>query len=302
VAVALAYATYRWIEIPIRRKVWLTSPRSLLTMVGISFVILTAFGVHVVVTDGASYRFGEKARAFLVARIQSYTKRCDASARIFDPKSPICQHRADVADKRKILLWGDSHASMLIPMLKQLAEKNATSLYVNVRNCRPLVEPHACNAAVHANVMAKIKEKSINGVMFASSWGGLNSPVLAQQFTETVVTLSQQNVTVWLVVDSPGGVELDPVTAYAKNPENPQVGSIDLAAYDKNSRLLELALFRQLRDKLPKVHIIDASSVFCDQTKCWGGKGNSVWYRDGTHLNDAGTLAASTFFLPAFQQ
>lgn len=299
---ALAYASYRWLEMPIRRRVRLASSRSLLTTVAISFVALIAFGVHVEATDGASYRFSEKARAFLVARIQSYTKRCDISTRIFDPTSPICAHREEVSDKRKILLWGNSHASMLIPMLKQLAEQNGTSLYVNTRNYRPLVEPDASNAEVHAKIMKKIKEKSISGVIFASSWGGLDSPALEQQFTATVSALTQQNVTVWLVVDSPGGSELDPVTAFAKNPENPKVGSISMAAYNKNSRLMELALFQRLRDQFPDVHIIDASSVLCDQAQCWGGKGSEVWYRDATHLNNAGSLAVAVFFLPVFQQ
>lgn len=301
VTFVFAYASYRWLEIPIRRKIWLATPRRLMTVVLLFFVAIWVFGIHVVITDGASYRFNEKARSFLVARIQSYTKRCDVSVRIFDPTSPICKHREDASNQRKILLWGNSHASMLIPMLTKLAEQNNTSLYVNVRNCRPLVEPGACNSDVRAQVMRKIKEKMINNVIFASSWGGLNTPELEQQFTETVSVLTQQNVTIWLVVDSPGGIELDPIRAITKNPENPQINSISLTEYNKNSRLMELAVFQRLKAKFPHVHIIDTSPVFCGETQCWGGKGNEVWYRDPTHLNNAGAQATSGYFLPAFQ-
>ena len=297
----LAYVSYRWLEIPIRRKVWLTSPFSLLTAATITFGTLTVFCIHVYVTDGASYRFNEKARAFLTARIQSYTKRCDVSAIAFNPFSPICKLRAEVSDQRKLLLWGNSHASMLIPMLKQLAEQNRTSLYVNTNNCRPLAEPTACNADINARIMAKIKEKAIGSVIFASSWGGIDDPALEHQFTNTVSSLSEQNVTIWLVVDSPSGAALDPVTAFTQNPDNPQFGSIALDAYNKNSRLKELALFQRLQEKFPNVHIIDASLVLCDKTQCWGGKGNDVWYRDSGHLNNAGSLAVSDFFLPSFQ-
>lgn len=297
----LACVSYRWLEIPIRRKAWLTSPLSLLAAVIITFGTLTVFCIHVYVTNGASYRFNEKARAFLTARIQSQTKRCDVSSLAFNPFSPICKLREDGSDQRKLLLWGNSHASMLIPMLKQLAEQNKTSLYVNTKNCSAMTESAACNANLRAKIMAIIKEKSIDSVIFAATWGGIDDLTLQRQFTDTVSSLSQQNVTVWLVVDSPSGDTLDPVTAFSKNPDNPQVGSITLAAYNKNSRLMELAFFQRLREKFSNVHIIDASSVFCDQTQCWGGKGNDVWYRDSGHLNNAGSLAASAFFLPSFQ-
>jgi len=297
----LASASYRWLEMPIRRKVWLTSPRSLLIGVAVSFAALWSFGLHVIVTDGAAYRFSEKERAFLVARIKSYTKRCDISARFLDPTSPICRHREHSADNRKILLWGNSHASMLIPMLKQLAEQNKASLYVNVRNCRPLVEPNACNAEVHAAILKKIKEKAINSVIFASSWGGLDSLTLEQQFTQTIRTLAQQNLTIWLVVDIPVGTELDPTTAIAKNPDDPRVGSVPMEIYNNGSRLKELEIFKRLQTQFGNIHIIDTSSVFCDQVNCFGGKGNDVWYRDLGHLNNAGVQAVSSFFLPVFE-
>lgn len=299
---ALAYVSYHWLEMPIRRRVWLASQRSLLTGVVISFAALVTFAIHIEVTDGASYRFNEKERAFLVARIQSYTKRCDISARILDPTSPICKHREENADQRKILLWGDSHASMLIPMLKQLADQNKTSLYVNVKNCRPFVESGGCNANIYLNIIRKIQEKAIDDVIFAYSWKGHDSPELEQKFVETIRTVSQQGVNIWLMVDIPVGDELDPRTAIAKNPNNPHAGGISLAGYNKGSRLKQLAFFQRLKIQFQNIHIIDTSPAFCDQTDCWSGKGNEVWYRDAGHLNNVGTLKVSSYFLPAFQQ
>ena len=298
---AFAYASYKWLEIPIRRKVWLTSPRSLLTAVTVSFVALLAFGLHVEATDGASYRFGEQTKAFLTARIHSYTKRCDVSVRMLDPTSPICKHHEESTAQSRILLWGNSHASMLIPMLEQLAEQHKASFYINVRNCRPLVEPNACNADVNTKILEKIQEKAINNVIFAASWGGLDSPKLEQQLTKIVGNLTQQNIAVWLVVDSPSGSELDPINALAKNPNHPQIGYISLAVYNEGSRLRELALFQRLQSRFANVHIIDTSPVFCNQDSCFGGKGHDVWYRDAGHLNNAGTQAISNYFLPVFQ-
>ena len=300
-ALALAYASFRWLELPIRRKRWLASSSSLLKAVLVGFVVITAFALHVVTTDGAAYRYAEQPRAFLTARIQSYTKRCEVSARLVDLRSPICLHHENTANPQKVLLWGNSHASMLIPMLDQLASDHQSSLYVNTKNTRPLLELDAANQEVFQKVMAKAQALSITRVVLASSWQGLDNPVLEQQLVQTVAELTQHHMAVWLVVDTPGGDALDPMTAYAKQPQHPQVGSVSWAHYNQTSRHTELAVFQRLVEKFPNVRIIDTSGVFCDATQCWGGQGGQVWYRDATHLNNAGTRAIASHFLPVFQ-
>ena len=300
-ALALAYASFRWLELPIRRKRWLGSSTSLLKAVAGGFAVITAFALHVVTTDGAAYRFADQPRAFLTARIQSYTKRCEVLARLVDLRSPICHHHESPTHPEKVLLWGNSHASMLIPMLDQLAKDHQTSLYVNTKNTRPLLELDASNQEVFQKVMAKAQSLSITRVVLASSWQGLDNPLLEQQLVQTVADLTQHHMAVWLVVDSPGGQALDPMTAYAKDPQHPQVGSVSWAHYNQTSRQMELAVFQRLVEKFPNVHIIDTSGVLCDATQCWGGQGGQVWYRDATHLSNAGTQAIAAYFLPVFQ-
>ena len=300
-ALALAYASFRWLELPIRRKRWLASSRSLLKAVAAGFVLVTAFALHVVTTDGAAYRYAEQPRAFLTARIQSYTKRCEVSARLVDLRSPICHHHENPANPHKVLLWGNSHASMLIPMLDQLAKDHQSSLYVNTKNTRPLLEVDTSNREVFHKVMAKAQALSITQVVLASSWQGLDNPVLEQQLVQAVAELTQHHMAVWLVVDTPGGEALDPMTAYAKQPKHPQVGSVSWGHYNQTSRQMELAVFQRLVDKFPNVRIIDTSGVFCDATQCWGGRGGEVWYRDATHLNNAGARAMASYFVPVFQ-
>ena len=190
---------------------------------------------------------------------------------------------------------------MLIPMLTKLATQHQSSLYINTKNTRPLIELDASNQDVHQRILAKIKEKNITTVVLASSWQGLNTTELAQALSQTVAALTQNNIEVWLVVDPPGAHPLDPTVAYAQNPQNPKIGSIPLSQYNQTSRLLEMALFQRLAQQYPGVHIIDASPIFCDTSQCWGGKNSEVWYRDATHLNNAGANAISSYFLPVFQ-
>lgn len=298
---ALAFASYRWLEIPIRLKRWLTSSRSLLKAVLAGFILIVAFGVHVVSTDGAAYRYTEQPRAFLTARIQSYTKRCEVYERLVDLRSPICAQYVDPATPNKVLLWGNSHASMLIPMLKKMASDQQSSLYVNTKNTRPLPELNGSNQDAYEKILTHARALSVNRVVLASSWQELDNPLLESQLAQTVAHLTQHNIAVWLVVDSPGGNELDPQIAYAKQPNSPQVGSVPWTKYNQMSRLVELQVFQRLVEKFPNVHVIDTSDVFCDAKQCWGGKGGEVWYRDATHLNNAGSRAVASHFLPVFQ-
>ena len=300
-ALGLAYASYRWLELPIRRKRWLATPSGLLKAVGAGFVLITAFGLHVLTTDGAAYRYDEQPRAFLTARIQSHTKRCGFVASLVDLRSPICGLRDNPAAAFKVLLWGNSHGSMLIPMLDQLALDHNSSLYLNTKNRRPMVELDASNQETFQQVMAKAVALSINRVVLASSWQGLDNPLLEQQLTDTVAELSKHHMAVWLVVNAPGGNALDPMMVLAQQPNQPKVGSVSWAHFNQTSRQVELAVFQRLVEKFPNVHIIDTSSAFCDLSQCWGGKGGEVWYRDATHLNNAGTRAIASFFKPVFQ-
>jgi len=299
--VGLAYASYRFIETPIRQKAWLATPRALLLAVLLGFALLMGWAVHLVASDGAAYRFDAKPRAFLTARIQSYTKRCEVFARLSDWRSPLCPHRDVASDQRKVLLWGNSHASMLIPMLQELSAQHKTSLLVNTKNNRSLVELDGSNRAVHEQTLAKVEDATLTDVVLASSWQGLTNPALEKGLTRTVAHLVKHGKRVWLVVDTPGGDALDPLVAYAQNPRDPEVGSISWESYNQGSRLAELAVFQGLVAQFKGVHIIDASGVFCDASRCWGGRGSEVWYRDSTHLNNAGARALASFFTPVFE-
>jgi hypothetical protein len=164
-----------------------------------------------------------------------------------------------------------------------------------------LPELDGANQDNYEKILTKARTLSVNRVVLASSWQGLDNPLLEAQLAQTVAQLTQLNIAVWLVVDSPGGDDLDPQIAYAKQPNQPQVGNVPWTQYNQMSRQLELSVFRRLVEKFPNVHVIDTSDVFCDAKQCWGGKGGEVWYRDATHLNNAGSKAVAAHFLPVFQ-
>jgi peptidoglycan/LPS O-acetylase OafA/YrhL len=300
---ALAYGSYRWIETPIRRKIILVTPRHLLKAVVLIFLSLITFGVHVITTDGASYRYNDQAKSFLTARINSRTTRCTIWTLIKNRNPNICQLvevHADPSKAKKVMVWGNSHAGMWLTMLEQLAHENNTALFLNTKNCRPVVGQFDCPPDIKAKVMAQIEQLQFDDIILASSWQGIADPNLGQQLTELVEWLSSKNIRVWLVIDPPIGDSLDPLTAYAKDSKNPVPGTVLFKNYNSIHRSNELALFTQLKARFQNVNIIDSSEIFCNATLCLGGNDKQVWYRDATHLNNAGAQAARHKFAPIF--
>lgn len=300
---SLAYGSYRWIETPIRRKTIFAAPRQLLQAVALAFLAFVIFGVHILTTDGGSYRYSEKATSFLTARINSRTTRCTIWSLIKQGNPAICQlveGDASPSKSKKIMVWGNSHAGMWLNMLEELARESKTSLYLNTKNCRPVIGEFDCQPGVKAKVLAHIESLQLDDIILVSSWQGIADPKLGKQLTDLVEILSKKNIRVWLVIDPPIGDSLDPISAYAKDPKNPTPGTVFFENYNRIHRSNELALFTVLKARFQNVNIIDPSDIFCTPTVCVGGNEKQVWYRDATHLNNFGAQAARHKFAPIF--
>lgn len=299
----LAYGSYHLIETPIRRKIILSSQYHLLKATALVFLILTIFGIHVITTEGASYRYSDQAKSYLTARINSRTTRCTIWTLIKDRNPNICQLvevHTEPSKAKKVMIWGNSHAGMWLTMLEQLARENNANLLLNTKNCRPVIGQFDCSPEIKAKVMAQIEQLQLDDIILASSWQGIADPNLNKQLTELVGWLAHKNIRVWLVIDPPIGDNLDPLAAYAKNPINPIPGTIFFEDYNRIYRSNELTLFTELKTRFPSVSIIDPSDIFCGSIYCLGGNAIDVWYRDATHLNNAGAQTARNKFLPVF--
>jgi peptidoglycan/LPS O-acetylase OafA/YrhL len=299
----LAYSSYRWVETPIRRKIIFSSTNHLLAAISLVFLALIAYGLHVFVTDGASYRYNENVKSFLTSRINSRTTRCSAWSLIRDQNPTVCRlvdSEAGSVKSKKVMIWGNSHAGMWLAMLEQLAKESNTSLLLNTKNCRPIIGQFDCPQSIKTKVMAEIEMLGLDDIILASSWQGIADPNLSKQLTELVELLSNKKIRVWLVIDPPIGDALDPLVAYAKDSKHPVMGNISFEHYNRTHRSNELALFSQLKMRFQNVNIIDPSDIFCNPTLCLGGYDNQVWYRDATHLNNYGAQAARHKFAPIF--
>jgi len=299
----LAELTYRLVETPVRTRRWLPTPRRLLTATGLAALLLSAFGVHAWATQGAAYRYSPVARAMLTAPFASRSNRCGMAFRALHPASQVCSLHDEAAARRRVLLWGNSHADMWSALFVDLARAERTDLFLNARNCKPTPSTGFCHPGVNAAILDFITRERVSDVVLASTWygaEGVRDEDFEADLAKLVGQLSAKRVRTWLVVDPPRAPELDPLAAFEKNHQSPRFAVVPFAQYAPDKQRQQ-ALFARLAKANPGVYVIDGSVAVCGPAGCRGGEGAQSWYRDVGHLTDAGARRARAQFLPAFR-
>ena len=267
--------------------------------------MLLAFSLVVRLTDGLAFLHPEPARTMLTATFHTDgDDRCGFTFRALHPTAPACPITAAAStDAQRILLWGNSHAGMWIGVFDDMASESGARVYLNARNCRAVLDSSFCGPGVQASLLAFIESERITDVVLASSWHGSyarDDADFEAELAQVVAGIAERGARVWLVVDVPVGPELSPHLRYEMNPEAPTFGNIPRASYDAAHRVRELAIFNPLAARIEGVRVVDLSSAYCDDARCYGGRDSTAWYRDSNHVTRTGARRARPMFAPIF--
>ncbi len=212
----------------------------------------------------------------------------------------------------RILLWGDSHADHLSPLLDKFSTiMGVAALQRSFSACRPVVglseymnesKRKACSE-FNAEVLKELNHpdhSAIRGVVLGGFWGGdfeaITDSRLYQgagnlaalkdggnfhsKLKNTIATLSAKQLKVLLI---------EPLPVLPFNP----VGC--LARFDKDSckvargeglRVKEnvSSVFRQLARDNENVRVVDLTNFFCDDAYCYAVRDDQPIFRDSNHL------------------
>ncbi len=189
-AMAAAYASWRWVETPVRTRRILPTRRRVLIAMAACALLLIAAGIGLKSSKGWPQRLPAQVRALDHARTSS------------DPRRHECFKMNAKLDKRDITpatacvygamdvtptwaLWGDSHASSLVAPLGALAAQHGTALrFYGMSGCMGLPgavasgRPEACEAFNQA-VMAELRARAeITTIVLMSRHAGYVLPLL----------------------------------------------------------------------------------------------------------------------------
>jgi peptidoglycan/LPS O-acetylase OafA/YrhL len=138
----LAVASWKWIEMPIRRRQFLASNRSFMSWALIVSIVILATGILFWKSDGLPWRFPPETRVQGIAWLWDgdFPPKCVNISFDKIASGRLCSVGPQDDNAVRGMVWGDSHAMALLPAYEQLAKLHHMRLYFAVRtSCRPLV-------------------------------------------------------------------------------------------------------------------------------------------------------------------
>jgi peptidoglycan/LPS O-acetylase OafA/YrhL len=225
-----------------------------------------------------------------------------------------------------VVLWGDSHADHLSPLMQSFAASSPlTSAVVRSFNsCPPLGEfrtgdarqDEACGQ-FNSAVLAEIKELSGNGlrgVVLSGFWldvfgaatlqtiaaqrGGtepsLQTPETVKSLAATVERLTSLGLKILIVAPTP--VMKYEIPSCLARRRSDQCGVERTLINVQRREVTRLLL--ELESLWPNVHVIDFIDSLCDSKTCFATQDGQILYLDRHHL----TASASRALLPAARE
>jgi hypothetical protein len=317
-SLGLAILSYRFIEKPIRvisgwwtsKRLWQVALLILLSYIG--FTISTA------VTKGFPDRLPDYVkRGFSAVVLSTPRRECfrdDKSEKV--AKDEFCQFGAQVTEQSthpSFILWGDSHANMYLSTLTDVATSTGqVGLIATQTGCRSTLPnqvndlngPAGVSCAKFNNEVNDFIERTptIKTVIIGRLWSD------GESFSRTIALIKhlanhEKNV---IVIGPVPYLDFNvPETwLYQQIREQRAIDSMTASIFGQQ-RLLEIQTEAksQLAEQIKSGQVIwiEPFKRLCDSLECVLVKDGISYFRDVTHLSEAGALLLRADFLETFQ-
>ena len=325
VSLIIAYASWRWIEQPFRGRRRL--PQGFVVPSGIAVASLCAIiSWQVARYDGFPTRLPTHLQA-LASKKTMWDYPCAGSVPD-GPAKGLCTVGVDwrTANTRA-LLWGDSHAEHLLPLI-HLAARRAQISVALVRSCPPIIraggvqrwsdEPRYSEGCARDNGVTEAMLRGspdINLVLLSwlqrydgysyagqqvslSHQAGLK--LVEDSIDDLIPRISAPGRTVVVLGDVPR-MPRDPVPCILaeqgllRRPCKDSFRSLPRATFAKQAEILEAVRIAASRHPQAKAHML--ADYMCDEVRCLTYLNGEFLYRDTAHLRRNLTPAIATAFV-----
>ena len=328
-SLVLGYLSWRFVETPFREKRLLPGRKAILATACVGILCLGLTGVALRKADGVPSRLSEQALRY-------------AQAKKWSPELMACMADKDTPDERlfchfgpkgssvSALVWGDSHATALIPALEVAAKRHDISLVeASFAGCVPLdgLENIARCAHFNHRVEKAMAEQSFSDVVLAARWSlylygqmsgdkehALKDPAtgqyvraiaeqrFAQGLRERIKGLRTAGHRVWLVKEVPLQEIIVPYRlsrlAMMHRPVDRE--GLPVAEHLKRQAFIS-QLFAELAAADSGVAVLDPAPLLCGADGlCRVELNGRALYTDDNHLSDVGARHVEAFLEPLF--
>ena len=326
----LGYGSWRFVEGPFRERRLLAGNRAILAAGVMALVSLGLIGKSLVWSDGFAWRLPPQALQFAQAYTWSPTLMNCLSDDKKNKHRELC-HFGPQAATAKALVWGDSHASALIPALSDASKQYDFSItQAGYAGCLPFYRKEntpGCGA-FNERVTQLLKREPFSDVVLVARWslyvygqrsgdtgasihdpatGKYDRAVAEQLFSEGLNTLVQQlragGHRVWLVKEVPLQEFNVPYRlsrlAMLGRPTDRE--GLPLAEHLQRQTFIS-GVFEQIAAADPGVQLLDPAPKLCDTNGwCRVELGGQSLYTDDNHLSSVGTRYVEGFLEPFFR-
>lgn len=320
-ALGLAYASWRWIETPFRKRAGALSHRNFVfTATLASFAVIVSLGLVIQAMQGIPNRWSEKAIQFAHAAKQmgideqGKANNLDATLRMAPPSFGSQNPEA----RAHVLVWGDSHAMCISPALEAHCKLKGVRGYLVAYSSTPpllgFVQPSMNGLSDKgpkwgSAVLEMVRIQKITHVVIVGHWQrytkGRATECLAAM-KETIRQFTQAGAKVWIMKDVPSHAMIVP-RALALHTDFPSIfpDPSQVACTESEHRRTN-AVMDSFTDQLIQAgaNILEPASMLMGN----GGRYRVVdhdkcLYGDvGHHLSIDGALLLSSLFDPLFSK
>lgn len=295
VALGPAWASYRWIERPIRGRSSLPDmPFSKVVM----RVVLPVLCIAALVGAIARFYWAPRYERGVIAEIHTggtdwttfylalrarYEPCANAVLRDTAPMwEGVRRCRQSMPGDVELALVGDSHAEHLFVGFAEALPGTNVAYFSGIST--PPVEDGLRMTEILGQV---VNDASIRVVVLAAYWSV--EPVTTEALTSTLRRLVGAGKQVFVIEDVPA-FSFDPFGCrFGKSPFIPITECSEKREVYEMQRSKYISVLRAAIDAVPGTWLLSTSRYFCDVASCEMNRGSRLLYRDTQHLNEVGS-------------
>jgi peptidoglycan/LPS O-acetylase OafA/YrhL len=319
-SVIIAAASWRFVEAPFRGRHGIGSRRWVFSRAVAISLGLSAYGVAAFLTSGMPGRFSDNTLKLLSSKDDLWTRRDQCNG-------TLCRI-GSTGTPETFILWGDSHASAIAPVVEHVALGNRRSGFVAFQTtCAPLIgmkrydmAPGECGGLTDS-VLARVDSDRIQTILLHARWAvyAEGSGYFAESRPPLLLTPSRRMEDNYIALDTLLRGTLAELRRRQLNvvliASVPEIGihvPIALARMERTGFSVELAprysdfVRRQARTlqilrraaEDYGVRLAYPHEEFCDTAVCSVARNGRPVYWDDDHLSSYGAM----FLAPMFEQ
>lgn len=326
VSLLLAWLTYRYLEIPVRRS------RRTFTAVSLTgaVAVLGVAGLAIFLASGAP----DRPATFVSAKAERYVRSMQLGALAdsrdcFNPQTKMTmlqkQRRADYLPEQwycelgetrssaVILVYGDSHARAMIPALDKYGKSAKVKItFASIGSCLPLTGisvstdyPDACHelSLKATHFASEVRPKAVvlieawasyiaEGKIHAQS-AATGKPALRIALSETLAFYQELGIPMVLMEDNPNQRTPVPKASirFAVDPSDQTLNASAVTRLGyKQQQAGVNSILKSAASRYPLASVLEVGDALCGTAICPWARNHEFLYYDSGHLSEAGAL------------